>query len=243
MLFRSTLPLQALLATIAWRDAMAGLAAIALGVSALVFIAAPERGGGGELSLQEQLAGVRRAFSAPLFWRIMPVTVLTHGMFLAYQSLWAAPWLEQVAGLGDPDFEVSGVRQSRAGGLGRAFDLGGVLRFQILEPDRVGGVSRAEEVDAVETLGGDRVEGLAVEGRGIPQERLQTLESLVLGLQKNQRVAQDCLGVLSAPYCRRNLRLACHRGAVDGRSGLVPVPCRPLRLATVLRISLLHPVR
>ncbi|MBM3628287.1 MAG: MFS transporter [Alphaproteobacteria bacterium] len=96
----ATLPLQAILASIAWRDAMAGLAAIALCVSAFVFLAAPERGGGGELSLPEQLAGVRRAFSAPLFWRIMPVTVLTHGMFLAYQSLWAAPWLEQVAGLG-----------------------------------------------------------------------------------------------------------------------------------------------
>jgi predicted MFS family arabinose efflux permease len=95
----ATLPLQAILASVAWRDAMAGLAAIALGVSVLVFAAAPERGGGGELSLAEQLAGVRRAFSAPLFWRIMPVTVLTHGMFLAYQSLWAAPWLEQVAGL------------------------------------------------------------------------------------------------------------------------------------------------
>jgi predicted MFS family arabinose efflux permease len=95
----ATLPLQALLASIAWRDAMTGLAAIALAVALLIFLAAPERGGGGELSLRDQFAGVRRAFAAPLFWRIMPVTVLTHGMFLAYQSLWAAPWLEQVAGL------------------------------------------------------------------------------------------------------------------------------------------------
>lgn len=83
----ATLPLQWVLGFVDWRTAMAALAGIALLVSAYMFLAAPERGGGGELALSDQLAGVRRAFAAPLFWRIMPVTVLTHGMFLAYQSL------------------------------------------------------------------------------------------------------------------------------------------------------------
>lgn len=95
----ATLPLQFVLGFVDWRTAMTVLAAIALAVAGYMFLAAPERGGGGELGLGEQMAGVRRAFASPLFWRIMPITVLTHGMFLAYQSLWAAPWLEHVAGL------------------------------------------------------------------------------------------------------------------------------------------------
>jgi predicted MFS family arabinose efflux permease len=95
----ATLPLQFVLGFVDWRTAMTVLATIALAVAAAMFVFAPERGGGGELGLGEQLAGVRRAFAAPLFWRLMPITVLTHGMFLAYQSLWAAPWLEHVAGL------------------------------------------------------------------------------------------------------------------------------------------------
>jgi predicted MFS family arabinose efflux permease len=95
----ATLPLQFLLGFVDWRMAMMALAAIALIVAGCIFLFAPERGGGGELGLDEQLAGVRRTFASGLFWRIMPITVLTHGMFLAYQSLWAAPWLEHVAGL------------------------------------------------------------------------------------------------------------------------------------------------
>jgi len=98
----STLPLQWLLGFIEWRSAMTLLAGASLAVAGFIFVAAPERGGGGELALADQLAGVRRVFASTLFWRVMPVAVLTHGMFLAYQSLWAAPWLQQVAGLDAP---------------------------------------------------------------------------------------------------------------------------------------------
>ncbi|MCC6919366.1 MAG: MFS transporter [Alphaproteobacteria bacterium] len=95
----ATLPLQWALSFVDWRSAMTALAAISVCVSLFILVMAPERGGGGELALSDQLAGVRRVFAAGLFWRVMPITVLTHGMFLAYQSLWAAPWLEHVAGL------------------------------------------------------------------------------------------------------------------------------------------------
>ncbi len=99
----ATLPLQWALGFIEWRSAMTALAATSLAVAGFVFLAAPERGGGGgELALADQIAGVRRVFRSALFWRVMPVVVLTHGMFLAYQSLWAAPWLQHVAGLDAP---------------------------------------------------------------------------------------------------------------------------------------------
>lgn len=95
----ATLPLQWALSFVDWRSAMTVLACVSVAVSLIILLAAPERGGGGELALSDQLAGVRRVFRTGLFWRVMPITVLTHGMFLAYQSLWAAPWLEHVAGL------------------------------------------------------------------------------------------------------------------------------------------------
>ncbi|HCK80105.1 MAG TPA: MFS transporter, partial [Candidatus Competibacteraceae bacterium] len=38
-------------------------------------------------------------FRSRLFWRIAPNSVLTQASFLAVQSLWAGPWLRDVAGL------------------------------------------------------------------------------------------------------------------------------------------------
>jgi len=99
----ATQPLHWALSFVDWRTAMTVLAAVAVAVSGFIILAAPERGGGGELALADQIAGVKRVFASALFWRVMPITVLTHGMFLAYQSLWAAPWLEHVAGLGPED--------------------------------------------------------------------------------------------------------------------------------------------
>ncbi|MBL8700580.1 MAG: MFS transporter [Alphaproteobacteria bacterium] len=95
----ATLPLQWALSLVDWRTAMTVLAGVSIAVATNILLTAPERGGGGEAAFADQLAGVKRVFVSALFWRVMPITVLTHGMFLAYQSLWAAPWLEHVAGL------------------------------------------------------------------------------------------------------------------------------------------------
>ena len=63
-------------------------------------------------------------------------------------------------------------------------------------------------------------------------------KSLVLGLQENQRVAQDRNRVLSAPYSRRNLRLSGDTLVADGIAGQFPVIRRTMRVASILRVSL-----
>jgi predicted MFS family arabinose efflux permease len=58
-----------------------------------------EAAGSSHEGLAAQWAGVRQVFSSPLFWRIVPLTTATHSAFLAFQGLWAGPWLADVAGL------------------------------------------------------------------------------------------------------------------------------------------------
>ena len=51
------------------------------------------------VSLREQLQGVAQVYRNPFFWRIVPTVTATHAGFLAFQSLWAGPWLADVDGL------------------------------------------------------------------------------------------------------------------------------------------------
>ena len=126
-----------------------------------------------------------------------------------------------------------------AGEQGGAFHLGGLLCFQILEADGVRIFGWGKEADVVETFGRERRENLGVD-RGLRWEKvLQTRKSLVLGLQENQRVAQDCNRVLSAPYSRRKLRLAGDTLVADGIDGQWPVIRRTMLVASILRVSLL----
>jgi predicted MFS family arabinose efflux permease len=39
----------------------------------------------------------------PLFWRVAPLLGISAGLPIAYQTLWAGPWLRDVAGLAPPD--------------------------------------------------------------------------------------------------------------------------------------------
>jgi predicted MFS family arabinose efflux permease len=52
-------------------------------------------------TLSQLLAGVREVFSARRFWQVGSVIGLMLGTFLAFQSLWAATWLRDVAGYTD----------------------------------------------------------------------------------------------------------------------------------------------
>jgi predicted MFS family arabinose efflux permease len=51
--------------------------------------------------LRVQLAAVARILGDPVFWRLAPLLTTTAGSHIAIQTLWAGPWLRDVAGL-DP---------------------------------------------------------------------------------------------------------------------------------------------
>ena len=92
----STLPVQALLPIIGWRGLFASVALLLLLAATGIAVAAPRRltspvAAGDSL---DYLAIVRH----PAFVRALPLGFFTYGGLIAMQSLWAGPWLTQVAG-------------------------------------------------------------------------------------------------------------------------------------------------
>jgi predicted MFS family arabinose efflux permease len=96
----ATLPTELVLHVTDWRHLMLGVAVASLVASALIFGIVPERvidrASG---TLREQLRGVVHVYSDRLFLRIAPVYAMTVGGNLAFQGLWAGPWLKDVAHL------------------------------------------------------------------------------------------------------------------------------------------------
>ncbi len=96
----ATVPVEAALTLTDWRGVFLVLAGLTLCAAFLILMVVPDRDDGQPAeSLREQLAGTARVFTSPLFWRIAPISFTTHSIFLAVQSLWAGPWLRDVAGL------------------------------------------------------------------------------------------------------------------------------------------------
>ena len=96
----ATVPTELAVEAAGWRTVFAGLAAITLAVAALILTVVPERGAAGRIKgLRLQLAGLLRIGRDPVFWRLAPLMATTAGTHIAIQTLWAGPWLRDVAGL------------------------------------------------------------------------------------------------------------------------------------------------
>jgi MFS family permease len=81
-----------------WRNVFFGLAALIGIAAAIVYLVVPERTGshatGGGMAAA--LAGIRTVYRSRFFWTIGPATVASQSTFLAYQTLWASPWVRDV---------------------------------------------------------------------------------------------------------------------------------------------------
>lgn len=96
----ATLPTELVLDVTDWRHLMLGVAVASVAASALIFGVAPERSFARATgTLRAQLQGVLRVYSDRLFLRIAPLYATTVGGNLAFQGLWAGPWLKDVAHL------------------------------------------------------------------------------------------------------------------------------------------------
>lgn len=96
----ATAPVEAALQMTDWRGLFLGLGIATFVIAAALFIFVPERSGYRQSeSLREQWRGVGKVFSSRYFWRIAPLTMCSQAAFLSIQSLWAGPWLKDVAGL------------------------------------------------------------------------------------------------------------------------------------------------
>ena len=97
----ATAPVEALLQVTGWREIFLGLAAATAGLAAITYAIVPERPSAADTSVSftEQFAAIGVIFRSGFFWRVGFMFVLCHAAFLTYQTLWAAPWLRDIAGL------------------------------------------------------------------------------------------------------------------------------------------------
>jgi MFS family permease len=100
----ATAPSQAVLHFVDWRELLVFLSVATILIAGVFFVVVPEhtrrRTAGATWSAQ--LRGFGTVFGDRLFWRLAPLTLSTQATYIAYQSLWAGPWLRDVARL-DPD--------------------------------------------------------------------------------------------------------------------------------------------
>ena len=120
-------PAQLLIDAFGWRNVFFVLAGLALVSAGLVWLT---RGAvtpaAHEQSLVQLLQGVAGIFRTRYFWTIGLAVMLVLGTMLAFQSLWAATWMRDVAGMHDR-IAVGNVLVAFNLGMTAAFLLAGAL--------------------------------------------------------------------------------------------------------------------
>jgi predicted MFS family arabinose efflux permease len=105
----ATAPAQAWVDWLGWRGMMLAGAAVTLIVASALLTMVPDRARAASVptrTIQQLQELVRVIYRDPLFWRLAPITMLGFGSGSAIQTLWAGPWLRDVAG-----FDRSAVAQ------------------------------------------------------------------------------------------------------------------------------------
>lgn len=101
----TTVPLELLIQVVDWRTVFWSLAGLCVVSCIVIYLAVPERpqavraAVAGQSAFSAQVAELKQIYGSSFFWRIAVMIFLHNGVFLSYQSLWAAPWLRDVAGL------------------------------------------------------------------------------------------------------------------------------------------------
>ena len=96
----ATLPTQYLLYLLDWHHLLVAVAIVSFIGSLALFAIVPEKRKApkGE-TLGDQLKGMAAIYRDRLFWRFAPLYLSTTGSTMAFQSLWAGPWLHDVGAL------------------------------------------------------------------------------------------------------------------------------------------------
>lgn len=92
-------PLSWMLSWTDWRTISVGMAAVSFGMAVLLWFGVPDARRQGKESFAEQLRGTRQILGSERFWRVVPLTLLNQGIFLAVQTLWVSAFMRDVQGL------------------------------------------------------------------------------------------------------------------------------------------------
>jgi len=85
-----------------WRAVFIALACVTAVVALVIWVVVPRRGEASDApreGLGQQLRALRTIYSDAEFWRVVPIITVMCGSHVAIQTLWAGPWLADVAGL------------------------------------------------------------------------------------------------------------------------------------------------
>jgi MFS family permease len=96
----ATYPAETTLHNIDWRTLFAILAVLCLLCSAAIFRVVPEMPVGDTVAIRP--VEVLKVYASNDFWRLAPASVMCISTSWAFQGLWAAPWLDDVAHLDRP---------------------------------------------------------------------------------------------------------------------------------------------
>ncbi len=101
----ATSPVAALMPVIGWRGVFVIFSLIALAVSLWNFLSLRDPPGFQRptRTLADEIRLLGRVLTDRHFWRLTPMVAFLSVMNFTYQSLWAGPWLRDVAGLGTVD--------------------------------------------------------------------------------------------------------------------------------------------
>src|SRR5215469_16521815 len=92
-------PVQLALLVIDWRGAFLLLAAMTLAVGLFILLGTPERRTvQPDSNFRALLGGVQSVVKSRAFWRVAPLLMMSQGVFMAVQGLWAGPYLRDVEG-------------------------------------------------------------------------------------------------------------------------------------------------
>ena len=96
----ATAPMEYAVQAFGWRQAFGGLLAVTAAVALLIYLAVPERGNIATTApLTEQFRQISGIYSDRGFLALAPLLGATAGTHIAIQTLWAGPWMRDVAGL------------------------------------------------------------------------------------------------------------------------------------------------
>jgi len=96
----ATIPVEWLLGATDWRGVIAIMAVATVCVAACIWFVSPDPPSVAvRTTFAQQVRGIADLLASGPFWRITALTGISHGTYLAYQTLWAGPWLRDVAGL------------------------------------------------------------------------------------------------------------------------------------------------
>lgn len=100
----ATAPTQAALQYTSWHGVFFILAGITLIVALVIWLVVPEKPGSqAPGSLAQQFSVIGRILRTGYFWRIVPLMTFQQCAYIGIQTLWAGPWLRDIAGLNATD--------------------------------------------------------------------------------------------------------------------------------------------